>query len=131
MQNPQNFLKTTGVPTKKCVSYKSGSQGDKVNHRPRFQRTLTIFSVILCYHDEIWSIVNCFVLKCDVYNYIFEKQKINEHSTQLLLQWYDRNLINDSKDFEKILQKYSRMINILFISYIIHHTTFFRFRNNI
>ncbi|CAL6000907.1 Cathepsin_B [Hexamita inflata] len=30
MQNPQNFLKTTGVPTKKCVSYKSGSQGDTV-----------------------------------------------------------------------------------------------------
>ncbi|CAL6085783.1 Cathepsin_B [Hexamita inflata] len=27
MQNPQNFLKRTGVPTKKCVSYKSGLTG--------------------------------------------------------------------------------------------------------
>ncbi|CAL5984860.1 Cathepsin_B [Hexamita inflata] len=29
MFNPQNFLKITGVPTKKCVSYKSGSNGQQ------------------------------------------------------------------------------------------------------
>ncbi|CAL6097295.1 Hypothetical_protein [Hexamita inflata] len=62
----------------------------KVNHRPRFQRTLTFFSVILCYHDEIWSIVNSFVLKCDVYNYIF--QFSIELRTKRKLNW-SQNLI--------------------------------------